>query len=114
MKLTLRSLRDEMRNSFGEVHDRIDRTNFRLDEHIKVSNQRFDQIESQMKTLKCEVVQEIKREIVPDLKRELREEITKSVNESMVSTFGRYFVHVEKMLDNHEERIRTLEAHTSP
>jgi len=107
-----------MRNSFGEVHDRFDRTNFRLDEHIKDSNHRFDQIESQMKTFKCDlqrikydVVQEIKRDVVRDLKRELREEITKSVNESMVSTFGRYFVHVEKMLDNHEERIRTLETH---
>jgi len=106
MKVTLGSLRDEMRDSIGEVHDRIDRTNLRLDEHISESAQRFDQVDARFDSFRKAILQDIKNEIVPELKRD----ISQNVVRQMVEALSPYFGYMEKRVDDHEKRVCALET----
>jgi hypothetical protein len=113
MKLTLKSLRDEMKESFAESNDRIDRISLRLDEHIKDCHLRFRHIDERFDRVDERFRQVDERFDAIDRRFDaidrrfdtFKKEIAKEIGE----TFSPYFMSIERMLANHEGRIDALE-----
>jgi archaellum component FlaC len=95
MNLNLTSLRQEMKESFGEVHDRIDRILLRLDGQIKESDWHSRQIDERFEQI--------------DRRFEQVDRRFSKLTSDIVEALSPYFASVDIMLKNHDERISALE-----
>jgi archaellum component FlaC len=95
MSLTLDSLHDQMKHSFGEVHQRIDVILLRLEQHIRNTDMRFDEVDEHFQRIEHRF----------DTQEHRFEEMTKDV----VGALSVYSKNIESILDNHEKRISVLE-----
>ncbi len=116
MKLTLTSLRQEMKESFGEVNERIDRLSLRLDRHIKGSYQcfrevdeRFDRVDARFAQINERFEQVDARFDSIDARFEQVNRRFDKLTQDIMDTFLPYFGRVDNMLENHDRRIGALE-----
>ena len=99
MKLTLKSLSNEMTASFVEVNDRIDRFATRLDNHICDTNLRFREINERFDSVDQHFKETDQR--FANLRRDIIQDLVEALTPHIIA--------VEEMLGNHERRLGALE-----
>jgi len=106
MKLTLKSLSNEMTASFVEVNDRIDRFATRLDNHIcdtnlrfREINERFDSVDQRFDSVDQHFKETDQR--FANLRRDIIQDLVEALTPHIIA--------VEEMLGNHERRLGALE-----
>lgn len=91
-----------MKESFGEVHGRIDRVLLHLDQHIADTNLRFREVDERFEQIDKRFEQIDKRFDKMDVRFD-------SLQQNIIEVISTYSTAIENMLDNHERRINVLE-----
>ncbi len=102
MRLTLKSLQAEMRNSFDDINERADRILLRLDTHIKETDSNFRRVDQRFDEMGRKFG-EMDRKF-----GEMDRKFDKLIGDISTSLMP-YFSSMDEMLSNHEDRITTLE-----